>query len=319
MSPLDRLLPGRIYPRSEIERLGIHPRKLADGTLLRVFAGCFARADAPPTLHERARVLQRSIVAGSIISHSTAARLYGFPLPRTMTTCEEVLHCRVPPECSARRGRWLSTHPMHPGPTMRWAGLTLSHPLEVLREIAGDLTHVERVMIVDAIAGGRWCRPLQIQLAELRAMAAETTGRGSAAVREACRDARENVWSPQETRTRLMLLDEGFAEPVCNAPVVDPDTGVVYRADVAYPELRIAIEYDGKVEHMTRTQWANDLHKNEVLHRLGWTVLRISAEDLLRPRLFLARLRAAMARGEKSLSSTNGTASMTEGDWRLAR
>ena len=93
-----------------------------------------------------------------------------------------------------------------------------------------------------------------------------------------------------------MLRRNDFPEPVNNLAVVDPATGLRFFIDLAYEEQRIAVEYDG-LRHLTEEeQQANDRIKDEALHRMGWAVLRLAAQDLHEPADALLRLRALFSR-----------------------
>src|SRR5690625_5659246 len=92
-----------------------------------------------------------------------------------------------------------------------------------------------------------------------------------------------------ETKVRLMILARGYPEPVPNLEFIDPATGIVYYVDLAYPQWKIAIEYDGQGHWDDKQQWEKDLHKNEVLHDQAWKVLRIAIADYMEPETFLDR------------------------------
>lgn len=300
------LLPGRLYLRAALEQQGAHPRHLASGALQRPLPGVYCRADAPASLHEIARVLQQRIVPGSTISHQTAAELLGLPLPRRLTREGGArLHCRVARPGSARSGRLLVVHRGAPALRYRWRGVELSHPLVVLQELSGLLDHDDLVCALDSVAGGKTVIP-PMPVLELRHRAAPLQGSGAARVRAALEDARDRVWSPMETRARLLLVRHGFPEPTANLEIRDPLTGDVFFIDLAYHLSRVAIEYDSEDHRLDRARWRRDLHKNEVLHQLGWSVLRISIEDLRRPRAFLTRLEAlgAVSSSNRILTST---------------
>lgn len=288
------LEPGRIYARAELLEQGAHSRLLASADLLRILPGHYTRADAPASLLETVRMLTFAVVPGAVISHETAAELMGLPLPRDLTRAHgAALHCSLARAGTRRRSRTVVFHPCTPAPQFLVRGVRTSHPVVVLQELSGRLTSEELVMGLDAIAGGRGEIPA-IALPRVREVARGLRGRGSATVRAALPHMRENVWSPMETRTRLLLLARGFPEPEPNCPVIDPVTGQRFVIDLAYRDRRIAIEYDGEVHRLDARRWRRDLHKNEVLHALGWIVLRISIADLRAPTRFLRRLAAAM-------------------------
>ncbi|MFC7481323.1 endonuclease domain-containing protein [Luedemannella flava] len=84
--------------------------------------------------------------------------------------------------------------------------------------------------------------------------------------------------SPQESRLRVALRLAGLPAPDAQHEIYDAD-GLVARTDLAYPEYRIALEYDG--------QWhgdANQLHRDrQRLNRLqsaGWLVLHVTSARL---------------------------------------
>jgi len=55
--------------------------------------------------------------------------------------------------------------------------------------------------------------------------------------------------------------------------------GRTIRIDLAYPELRIAIEYDGWEYHSTRGAFDRDRARANELELLGWTVLRFTSKS----------------------------------------
>lgn len=102
--------------------------------------------------------------------------------------------------------------------------------------------------------------------------------------------------SPPESWTLLALVDAGHPVPTPQHPILDIDGNVIYRLDLAWPELRIAVEYDGYAAHEHRK--LDDARRDEDLRRRGWTVIRVTADDLLAPGRFLGEVASAFrARG----------------------
>lgn len=275
----------------------MHPRVLASAELTTPLVGYCTRTDAPAPLLRIAEFLQRVVIPGAVISHGTAAELLGIPLPRELTRAGGApMHCTVGEEHRRRTRRTLVVHATSSLQKVRFRGVDVSPALEVLGQIAPLLSHVALVACVDAVVAARHGATVHVPLVRLRREALELRGAGAAAVRAAARDAREDVWSPMETRARLLVLGDGFPGPVPNLRIREPETGRTFVIDLAYPEWKVAIEYDSEEHRLNRSQWKKDLHKNEVLHRLGWTVLRISVDDLHHPADFLARLSADVPR-----------------------
>ncbi len=100
--------------------------------------------------------------------------------------------------------------------------------------------------------------------------------------------------SPPESWLRLRLLDDGFPLPEVDWPVAGLDGVERYRIDLAWPELRIAVEYDGFEAHEGRDA-ADDARQLD-LERRGWIVVRARKEDLSDPYRLEAELRAAFGR-----------------------
>ncbi|MEO7802918.1 MAG: type IV toxin-antitoxin system AbiEi family antitoxin domain-containing protein [Actinomycetota bacterium] len=50
--------------------------------------------------------------------------------------------------------------------------------------------------------------------------------------------------------------------------------------DFAYPEVKLAIECDGRATHFDRSDWENDLERRTQLARLGWRVIHVTWQGL---------------------------------------
>lgn len=92
--------------------------------------------------------------------------------------------------------------------------------------------------------------------------------------------------SPPESWTLLALVDGGFPPPVPQFSVADINGRVLYWLDLAWPELRIAGEYDGYAAHAGRESL--DAAREEDLRRRGWIVIRADAADMRNPHRLLA-------------------------------
>lgn len=209
--------------------------------------------------------------------------------PRSPVLRVPHLHCRMQgPRLSA--GQNVTIHRMVPGATVSWRGLVLSSLWETLLELALTLDHDEVVIAIDHLVGPAGCRP-GVDLARVRTEVAAFAGRrGHRALLAAVDDAREGVESPGETRTRLLLIRAGFPEPTCNLPVWDPDTGQLRRIDAAYDRWRIGVEYDGDV-HRGKGAWRGEHARRDSLESIGWTLRRLTADDIREPARFLTALR----------------------------
>ena len=89
----------------------------------------------------------------------------------------------------------------------------------------------------------------------------------------------EGTDSSQKTRTRLVPMMYGLPEPVVNHPVRLPNGRIIF-LDIAYPELRIAIEYDGNYHRFSGDQVLRDDQRREELEDLGWIYIKVTVLDL---------------------------------------
>lgn len=118
---------------------------------------------------------------------------------------------------------------------------------------------------------------------------------GCGRIRRALPRARGGVESPKETQTRLLIVGAGLPEPVVQFEVVG-DGRFVARTDLAYPEKRIAIEYEGDGHRTSRDQWRRDVQRQRELEDRGWILIRVTQLDLAEDgEALLSRLRGALA------------------------
>ncbi|WP_346623019.1 hypothetical protein [Blastococcus montanus] len=147
----------------------------------------------------------------------------------------------------------------------------------------------EAVVLLDRLVHSRVALLDDVRAAALR----QPRCRGSRQAREVAALADGLAESPQETRLRLLLHRAGLPAPVAQYEVRHERTFVA-RLDFAYPEHRLAIEYDG-VWHGDRAQFARDRQRLNRLLAAGWRVLFVTAADLRDPVALVARVAAALA------------------------
>ncbi len=102
--------------------------------------------------------------------------------------------------------------------------------------------------------------------------------------------------SVMETRARLLMLDAGLPEPELNRDVLFEHAGWLACPDFSWPGLNVAVEYDGDHHRTDRRQWQRDIARRRLLQEEGWTVIVITADDVLRtPAHMVAMIRDALA------------------------
>lgn len=219
------------------------------------------------------------------VSHASAARLHGLWLPRALRD-DTRLHLSRPagPDTWTRR-RGVCGHRMQvrDGDVVRVGGLPASSPARAWLDVAGRCGEHELIIMGDQLIRTPYLRyegrstPFAT-VPGLREMLDDARG---APGRRRCLAALERMRigadSVQETRLRLALVDAGLPEPALQVPAV-PGDRFSPRADLGYPELKIAIQYEGET-HFGPEQQRADQRRDNVFHGEGWTVLRVNVED----------------------------------------
>lgn len=121
-----------------------------------------------------------------------------------------------------------------------------------------------------------------VTLADLRSAAATLSGPGCRSVRRAVGLADGLAGSPQETRLRLVLYDSPLPRPVPQHVVRHAGGRFLARVDFAWPEARLALEYEG-LWHGRDQQVVRDRRRLNELTAAGWTVVFATAADLRDP------------------------------------
>lgn len=257
----------RPFLRTAGLRAGLTKHQLDGSSFHSVFGSVRLASDVPltPEMLGRCAAL---VVPGCAVSHHTAAQIWGGVVPETPTT-----HVTVPDARSRRSRRGLTCHVNGAALTRPRRGLILTTPEQTILDLASALTCVDLVVLGDSLIHRR-CTSLQ-RLD--RAVAASSTGLPRLASVAAAL-VRAGAESPMETRTRLVLVLAGLPEPMLQHEVGDQHHR--FRLDLAYPELKIAIEYDGRQHAEDPHQWQHDLRRREWLDAHGWRVVVVTSKDI---------------------------------------
>jgi very-short-patch-repair endonuclease len=147
---------------------------------------------------------------------------------------------------------------------------------------------IESVVALDALAHKFW-----INFDDFLAYSLSHRGwRGVRLVPDVILLADRGAESPMESRLRMLLVLSGLPSPHVQYEV--PVDGTIYRIDLAYPEHRLAIEYDGR-DHARR--WTTDIRRQNLLEDRGWQFRRYVSDDYYRrPERILTQVRRGLRR-----------------------
>ncbi|MER7446724.1 hypothetical protein [Microbacterium sp. NPDC097977] len=280
---------------------GVGRGRLAARDLDRPFRGVRSITTAETAL-ERVAALAPRLRRGQLIGGETAMRVWGYPHPGKWSIDAPITV--VVATGSARvRSHGVTGLRLAEGRADPWriGEIPLVDPVTALFMCAGTLTDDQVVIALDAIIttadnypGRRVGRPTLTTADIEQRLQAWVRFPGSRRIRDALSRTRDGVESPKETETRLALVTGGLPEPVVQHEI--HENGVlIARSDLAYPDLRIAIEYEGDGHRTSRDQWRRDIQRQRELEGLGWIVIRVTQLDLADTRPLLERIRHAMA------------------------
>jgi very-short-patch-repair endonuclease len=248
------------------------------------------------------RVHALTAVTGAVVSHLSAAVLWGFPLPRALENLA-VIHLTSRPGRRAVRHKNVVGHQQSLGPEEIVSGARVSctSPLRTWFDLAGILSLDELVIAGDFLLRRR--NPLTT-IDRLDAFLAGKQGR--AGYRRAMRARsliRADTDSSKETELRLLLTRHGLPEPAINVPMFDETGGWLQDPDLSYEQEKVAIQFDGG-HHATPAQRRSDIFRDENARDAGWRVVVLTQWHL-----------TPFAPGMEPAAVTRVRAALTERGW----
>ena len=243
---------------------------LKTGQLQKIWHGVYARPDPSPLTRLRALDLTAGRRVAACLG--TAAALHGFDTEDTRD-----LHVLNPPRHQLRMADGLVVHRRYDAPLVTLDGRLVTAPGWTAVEVARGLHRPRALATLDAALRSGTCTPSGLRHAVLL----QAGRRGIIAVRDLVPLANAASESPMESEARLVMHDGGLPTPVLQYEIVDLD-GEVWRVDFAWPELRVAAEYDSVEWHGDAEALRRDRRRYEALRAAGWAVVPILADDVRR-------------------------------------
>ncbi|WP_250443615.1 DUF559 domain-containing protein [Actinotalea sp. C106] len=286
-------LVGRPFTRRDARELGIGDDRLRRRDLSAPFTGV-RDTTQDGQLEQRCLAALCALPPGSVLSHTTALRLYGVPLPWQLER-EASVHVHLPPGASRVRRRGVMVHHRaEPLRADRLGPLPVVPPSQAWCDAATLVGGEDLVVVGDGLLR-RKSPPTSLERLADHVSRLAPRARGRRRLLEALPLLRTRTDSPMETRTRLVLVQAGLPCPHVNELVRDARGDVVAMPDLLYPHARLAIEHDGDVHRTDPTLWRRDVERREMLQDLGYLVLVVTA-DVIRfdPDTIVRRVRNAL-------------------------
>jgi hypothetical protein len=225
----------------------------------------------------------------AVLSHASAARLWNLEIP--LQRADERVHLTVLPGSAVRNrnDRCIHRTPYVEADVTGRHGFPVTTPQRTWRDLAAVLQPPALLAVTDQLVA-QWCTPDDL----MRQLSRRPGGRGSARCRAVLPVANPLAGSPMESVLRWLIHEAGLPAPVLQHVVRDAGDRFIGQVDLAWPDRRVLVEFDGNV-HRERDVFVNDLRRQNRLVAGGWTVLRFTSADILgRPAEVIAEIRAAL-------------------------
>ncbi|MCO1596491.1 endonuclease domain-containing protein [Micromonospora sp. RHAY321] len=240
----------------------------------------------------RIRAAVTSFGPASAAVLATAAELHGLAGMRVT----EMIHLSVPGPV-ARPAR--AAHPevvvhqlvIPPEHLVRVDGIVATEPIRTLADLSLRADRFSAVSVLDSALNRRL-----VAADDLLSVPRLIRGRrGAVAARSYLGEADGRAQSPLETRARLRCVDGRVPPEVLQLEVRDGDGYLLGIGDLGWRGHRIIAEADGRDTHDNPAAVFADRRRQNRLVNAGWTVLRFTWSDTLRPDYIPWTVRQAMA------------------------
>jgi very-short-patch-repair endonuclease len=266
--------------RSQLLELGLGRRavghRLENGRLVAIHAGVYALGHAPFAAIDRAYAALLACGPGALLSHSTAACVWGID-HRWRTPFEVIVDC-------ARRRPGIKIHraTITRKDVRRHQGIRVTSPARTVLDICPRLTDKA---LARAINDLRLARLLRIpDLAEVTARLRRHPG--ACRVRALTEAPTGPTRSEFEDAFAAFIDAHGLPRAEFNAHVAG------YEVDVLFPGQKVIVELDGWAFHRTKASFERDRERDATTLAAGYRTVRMTWERMRnRARLEAERLR----------------------------
>lgn len=243
--------------------------QVKNGGLVRVWYGVYAAKE--PNLLDRLAALDVFMDQRAVVCMGTAAALYGFDAENT-----PAIHV-LDPGVRVRPTVGLMVHQRTGAPLQRIAGRLATAPAWTAVEVARQLHRPRALATLDAALRSMRCTRNDIE----RTIVEQRGRRGIVAVRKLLPFADGRAESAMESEARLVMIDRGLPLPELQYPIYGR-AGELWRVDFAWPEARVAAEYESIDWHVGREEMLRDKTRWGKIQELGWTIIPIVVHDVRR-------------------------------------
>lgn len=270
---------------------GLGQGRLRGPDLQRPFRG--VRVAAPELgLLARAAAFQHRAADNTFICSTTAALLYGVPLPSTLE--HDSLHVGVPSPARSVRVGGVVGHKFQidDSDLCDWRGLRITTPERTWCDLATQLRLGDLVAAGDYIL--QWRNPLATTETLRMAMLRHAGRRGHSRLRAAFPLLSDRSESRQESLLRVIVVRAGISGIEANLPI-RTSGGFHYRADLAILSRKFILEFQSRF-HDGTVEFRADMTRTSRLEADEWYVMQVNWNDINNPRELVQRIRNVLSR-----------------------
>jgi very-short-patch-repair endonuclease len=253
----------------------------------RLFQDVYSPAGIPVTHQLRCAAAALILPPEAVLTGRSAATLRGVPLARTHDPVELVVPESV--RVFRRSGLDIRRTDLRADDADTWHEIGLASSARMGLDLLLDRPLPDAVADLDAVL-----RAGIVNRAELRRLLRTRRDRGIVRAREAEGLADPRAESRPESRMRVWLVLDGL-QPVPQHWIED-SRGPLARVDLAIPEHRLAIEYDGSWRDGELWALNRDRDRLNRVQAAGWEVVFVTAPLLADPHRMIRTVRAALSR-----------------------
>ena len=264
----------------------VTPRQLKAGLYRRLVRNVYSDPGLAADHQLYARGTTLVMPPHAVIGGRSAAGWFGAPFA---TAIEPVL-VLLPYGPAWRGPRGVTVHRtgLDPGDVTTVDGVRMTTPMRTAWDIATLETVPTAVGLLDGMVRTGHLRPDELQRLLLEAPGRWRSRRVATVLPLV--DGRSE--SPPESWVRVACARAGLPAPVPQF-VVEHGDEFIARVDLAWPDQRVIVEYEGAY-HFDGVQIVRDDRRYERLTAAGWRVIRLSAADLRDMESVVRRIRDAL-------------------------
>lgn len=269
---------------------GLDDRRLRQVGLVRLSRDTYLPSSMAGDVDARVAAVLMTAPADAVVSHGSAAALWDIAIPLVDRADRRVdLIVAGAGRAESRADRRIHRLDLSADERTELRGQPVTTLARTWRDLAAVLEPPALLAVTDQLMRRlSGAEPLSDQLTR------RPRGRGCARARVVLPLADPRAESPMESVVRWIFHAGGLPRPELQYVLRDAAGTFLARADFAWSERRVLVEFDGDL-HRSRDVFVNDVRRQNLIVSTGWTLLRYTSADALgRPDDMVAEIRRAL-------------------------